>query len=335
MTVQRSAPIVRTAARSPTVGTQIQVQSATLFATGEYVPDHVLGNEHFAAQTGKPVDWFVRRTGILERRRAGEQETSASMAIAAVHDLLRHIGQWPAPVDLVISASYTPHDTIGTTAHQVQREFTLRDARVFELSSACSSFLNALEVATTFIEAGRSACALIVATEHNSHFSDADSNHLWGDGAAAVLLAPGGGLRVLATLTRGRAELGRGPEAVRLQPRAGGLQMPHGREVFHHAVAEMEHIAREVLGAAGLAPTDVSLLVPHQANLRILQALGDRLGIDPARVAVSIDRLGNTGSASIPITLHRNDQRVPARGKVLLLSFGGGYSVGAALLERI
>ncbi|MBS0614186.1 MAG: ketoacyl-ACP synthase III [Proteobacteria bacterium] len=311
------------------------VHLAHIYATGEYVPAQVLSNEHFAAQTGKPVDWFVRRTGILERRRAGEQESSASMAIAAVRNLLQDIGQWPAPVDLVISASYTPHDTIGTTAHQVQRAFTLRNAKVFELSSACSSFLNALEVAATFIEAERSRCALIVATEHNSHFSDADSNHLWGDGAAAVLLAPGGNLRVLNTLTRGRAELGRGPEAVRMQPRAGGLQMPHGREVFHHAVAEMEQIGREILASAGLTQADISLVVPHQANLRILQALAERLGIDASRVAVSIDRLGNTGSASIPITLHRNEARVPPGGKVLMLSFGGGYSVGAALLQRL
>lgn len=306
----------------------------TILAMGEYVPQQVLDNEYYAARTGKPVDWFVRRTGIVERRRAGELETSASMAIAAVQDLLRHTGQWPARVDLVISASYTPHDTIGTTAHQIQREFALHDAKVFELSSACSSFLNALEVAATFIEAGRSRCALIVATEHNSHFSDADTDHLWGDGAAAVLLAPGGSLRVRSTLTRGRAELGRGPQAVSMRPRAGGLQMPHGREVFHHAVVEMEHIGREILGAAGLAPADVSLLVPHQANLRILQALAEKLEIDAARVAVSIDQLGNTGSASIPITLHRNVARIPEGGRVLLLSFGGGYSVGAALLER-
>ncbi|MFO1466215.1 MAG: ketoacyl-ACP synthase III [Steroidobacteraceae bacterium] len=281
------------------------------------------------------MDWFVRRTGIEERRRAGADETSSSMAIAAVRDLLAGIGQWPAPVDLVISASYTPHDTIGTTAHQVQREFALRDAKVFELSSACSSFLNALEVAVTFIEAGRSKCALIIATEHNSHFSDDESNHLWGDGAAAVLLAPGGPWRVLSTMTRGRADLGKGPAAVRMQPRGGGLSMPHGREVFQNACEEMEQISREICAGAKLAPGDLSLVVPHQANLRILQVLAEKLRLDPARIAVSIDKLGNTGSASVPITLHRNESRVPPGGRVLLVSFGGGYSVGAALLERL
>ncbi len=257
------------------------------------------------------------------------------MAVRAVRNLLDSIGAWPVPVDLVISASYTPHDTIGTTAHHVQREFALRDAKVFELSSACSSFLNALEVGATFIEAGRSRCALLVATEHNSHFSDDDSNHLWGDGAAAVLLAPAGSFRILATLTRGRADLGRGPEAVSMRPRAGGLQMPHGREVFHHAVNEMEQISADILKQAGLGIADICLLVPHQANLRILHALGERMKIPADRVAVTIDRLGNTGSASVPITLHRNAQRVPMGGKVLLVSFGGGYSVGAALLERV
>jgi 3-oxoacyl-[acyl-carrier-protein] synthase III len=310
------------------------VRFAHIFATGEYVPANVLDNEHFAAQTGKPADWFVRRTGIEERRRAGTGETTTTMAVAAVRDLLSRAGSWPEPVDLIISASYTPHDTIGTTAHQVQREFALRDAKVFELSSACSSFLNALEVASTFIEAGRSRCALIVATEHNSHFSDADSNHLWGDGAAAVLLAPGGALRVVSTMTRGRADVGRGPEAVRMQTRPGGLQMPHGREVFHHACEEMVGISREILAAASAPVDSVSLLVPHQANLRILQVVGEKLAIPPERVAVTIDRLGNTGSASVPITLHRNQSRIPAGGRALLVSFGGGYSVGAALLER-
>lgn len=307
---------------------------AHIVATSEYVPDNIVDNAHFAALTGKPTEWFLRRTGILERRRAGSDENSSSMAIRAVRGLLDSLKRWPAPIDLVISASYTPHDTIGTTAHQVQREFGLRDAKVFELSSACSSFLNALEVGATFIEAGRSRCALLVATEHNSHFSDDDSNHLWGDGAAAVLLMPDGPFRVLATKTRGRADLGRGPDAVSMRPLAGGLQMPHGREVFQNAIDEMGLISREILDEVGLGVDDVALVVPHQANLRILHALAERLKIADDKVAVSIDQLGNTGSASVPITLHRNAHRVPAGGKVLLVSFGGGYSVGAAVLER-
>jgi len=308
---------------------------AHVFATGEYVPENVLDNAHFAAKTGKDPQWFARRTGILERRRAGVTETSTSMAVNAVRDLLGSIGSWPMPVDLVISASYTPHDTIATTAHHIQREFGLRDAKVFELSSACSSFLNALEVATTFVEAGRSQCALIVATEHNSYFSDEESNHLWGDGAAAVLLMPRGEFRILATMSRGRADLGRGTEAVLMQPRGGGLQMPHGREVFQNACDEMEHISREILAKCGLQVGDLSLVVPHQANLRILHVLAERMEIPNDRIAVSIDRLGNTGSASVPITLHRNIHRVPPGGKVLLVSFGGGYSVGAAVLQRV
>jgi 3-oxoacyl-[acyl-carrier-protein] synthase-3 len=314
------------------------VKSAALahvFATGEYVPDNVFDNAHFAAITGKTADWFVRRTGIHERRRAGSTETSATMAVLAVRNLLTSIGSWPAPVDLVISASYTPHDTIATTAHHIQREFGLRGAKVFELSSACSSFLNALEVAATFVEAGRSQCALIVATEHNSFFSDDESNHLWGDGAAAVLLMARGEFRILATMSRGRADLGRGTEAVNMQPRGGGLKMAHGREVFQNACDEMEQISREILHNTGLEVGDLALVVPHQANLRILQVLAERMKIPNDRVAVSIDRLGNTGSASVPITLHRNIHRVPPGGKVLLVSFGGGYSVGAAVLERV
>ena len=174
-------------------------------------------------------------------------------------------------------------------------------------------------MAATFVETGRSRCALIVATEHNSFFSDDDSNHLWGDGAAAVLLTASGNFRVLATM----------------KPRDGGLKMPHGREVFQNACDEMEQISREILAKTALKVGDLALVVPHQANLRILQVLSERLEIPNDRIAVSIDRLGNTGSASDPITLHRNIHRVPPGGNVLLVAFGGGYSVGAAILQRV
>ena len=170
---------------------------------------------------------------------------------------------------------------------------------------------------------------------NNSFFSDDDSNHLWGDGAAAVLLMERGEFRVLATMSRGRADLGRATEAVRMRPRDGGLQMPHGREVFQNACDEMEQISREILDKLGLEVGDLALVVPHQANLRILQVLAERMKIPSDRIAVSIDLLGNTGSASVPITLHRNIHRIPPGGKALLVSFGGGYSVGAAVLERV
>ncbi len=312
-----------------------EIEAATsLVAVAEYVPALALNNDHFAQRTGRPAEWFERRTGIIERRRAGTDEDTASMGIRAVASLLEQIREWPEPVDLVISASYTPSDTIGTVAHRVQRHFNLSGARAFELSSACSSFLNALEVADSFFCAGRSRCALVVASEQNGRYSDEDTNHLWGDGAAAVLLGAAGKFRLLAIRTYGRAEVGRGPDAVRMSPMQGGLQMPHGREVFQHACDEMQEIGEQLVRDCGLSMRDVSLLVPHQANLRILSVLADRFSLPRERLAVTIDTLGNTGSASIPISFNRWAAHVPEGGYVLMLSFGGGYSVGAALLQR-
>jgi 3-oxoacyl-[acyl-carrier-protein] synthase III len=302
------------------------------------VPANIRDNAYFAAKTGRDNEWFVRRTGIEQRRAAGADETTATMAIHSVDRLLTSLGAWPDKIDLIISACYTPWDSIGTNAHAVQRHFKLSDARVFELSSACSSFLNALEVAGTFIEAGKSRNALIVASEHNTRHSDADTEHLWGDGASAVLLGAHSertdSFKVIATRTYGRADIGHGPEAVTMRALGGGLKMPLGKEVFQNACEQMAAISRELLAQQGLTTDDIALVVPHQANLRILRALGEKLHIPEERIASTIQSLGNTGSASVPITLHRYWDKVPARGRVLLLSFGGGYSVGAALLER-
>lgn len=312
---------------------------ARIVATSEYIPAQVLDNAELARRSGKDEDWYLRRTGIQRRARTGEHENSGTMAVAAVQALVES-GAVLEGIDLIISACYTPWDTIGTSAHSVQRAFDLHDARAFEMSAACSSFVNALEIASTFLECGRSRRALIVATEHNSLYSDEDTNHLWGDGASAVLLEASSdgnaahGFDVLAVQTYGRADLGSGPTAVTMQPRGVGLTMPVGREVFQHACDQMERIGREILDRCGVAAADVALVVPHQANLRIINVVAERLEIPAARVAVTIDVLGNTGSASIPITLHRNAAAVPIGSAVLLVAFGGGYSVGGALLRR-
>jgi 3-oxoacyl-[acyl-carrier-protein] synthase-3 len=311
---------------------------AYVVATSEYVPSTVRDNAYFSAKSGKDGEWYTRRTGIEERRKADDAENSATMATRSVERLIATLGGSLPPIDTIISACYTPWDSIGTNAHVVQRQFGFKNARVFELTSACSSFLNALEVVSTFIESGKSRNALIVASEHNTLYSDEITEHLWGDGASTVLVTdtphPPHSLKVICTRTYGRAELGHGTEAVQMRPRAGGLQMPLGKEVFQNACEQMAAIALEVLSEHGMRIDDVALFVPHQANLRILRALGEKLGIPDERVATTIQALGNTGSASVPITLHRYWDRVPAAGRVMLLSFGGGYSVGAALLER-
>jgi 3-oxoacyl-[acyl-carrier-protein] synthase-3 len=282
----------------------------------------------------------VQRTGIQERRRASGDENLHSMGIAAVQSLMTKEGASLVGVDLIIAASYTPIDTIGTLAHVIQRRFELRGARALYLSTACSSFMDAIDAAAAYFESGRAHKALIVAAEHNSAFArdeDEMSGHLWGDGAAAVLLdtrSQGAEFEVVDVYARGLAECGQGPLAITLNPRAGGLVMHHGREVFARACQEIAGATREVLARNGLGIDDVRLFIPHQANKRIIDKVAQNLGLPPQRVAVTITDLGNTGCASVAITLHRHGNEVAPGDYIVLATFGGGYSVGAALLRR-
>lgn len=312
-----------------------------MLGSGEYVPARVVDNEYFAGLTGKPPEWFAQRTGIAQRRRTEAEEDLNTMAIAAVRCLVDTAPECLSGTDLIIGASYTPVDTIGTLAHVIQRRFDLRNAKALYLSTACSSFVDALELAAAYCETGRASRALIVAAEHNSaHARDEDitSGHLWGDGAAAVVVgtqsAPAQ-FEVLDVRSRGLAHEGHGPDAISLSTRTRALTMPHGREVFARACEEMANAVRSILSANRIPIEQVALVVPHQANKRILDHVAQELGVSPERIGLTIDNLGNTGCASVAITLHRYTARVRAGAYVVLVTFGGGYSVGAVLLRRM
>jgi 3-oxoacyl-[acyl-carrier-protein] synthase-3 len=221
----------------------------------------------------------------------------------------------------------------------IQREFRLTGAKAIYLSTACSSFLDALDIVNMYFKAGGARKALIVAADHNSAHSrddDLSSGHLWGDGASAVLLGSTGEaaqFEVLRVATQGLAGQGHGPEAISLTAKSG-LTMPHGREVFARACEEMTAAVRAILGSGGMGIDAIRLLVPHQANKRIIDHIGEALGLPSERVALTIDTLGNTGCASVAISLHRFAGRVAPGELAVLVTFGGGYSVGAALLRR-
>ncbi|MFN2317903.1 MAG: 3-oxoacyl-ACP synthase III family protein [Gemmatimonadales bacterium] len=303
-----------------------------------YLPSGSVDNAHFSRITGRDPSWFESRTGIQTRRRASPSENTNTMAIAAARELLSLEPSLAGEVDLIIGCTYTPWDTVGTLAHAVQRDLGIIQARAFQLSSACSSVMNAFEIVAAMVESGRSHVALVVAAEHNSGYADdGDQNagHLWGDGAAAAVLRGGGPgrLEVVDVATAGLANVGRGCEGVHLRPLEDGLVMPFGRDVFTTACEEMEAQARGMLDRNGLAPADLRLLVPHQANQRIHDRLAVALALDPCRVASTMASLGNTGCASTLITLHNQLQFLDAGDYVLLVTFGGGYSAGCALLR--
>jgi 3-oxoacyl-[acyl-carrier-protein] synthase III len=309
-------------------------------ASGEYVPQRVVDNEYFSKLTGRPTEWFEKLTGIRERHRAANDENANTMAISAVQDLLGKSPDALAEVDLIVGASYTPWDTIGTIAHVLQRQFAIHRAKAIYISTACSSFIDAIELVAAYFQSGRARKALIVAAEHNSLYSsDADerSGHLWGDGAGAVVIGNspvGQSMKVVDVDAVGLADLGHGPDGIQMAPQAGGLVMRYGKDIFMHACREMVAATRAILARNKVSLSDLRLVVPHQANQRIIKCVIEHLELAEDRVATIIERTGNTGCASVAIGYNRFWQSIGFGEHALLVTFGGGYSAGAALLRR-
>lgn len=311
-----------------------------IHASSEYIPQRAVDNDYFSQLTGRPTQWFEQLTGIRERRRAGEGENANTMAVSAVESLVRNSPGCLDGVDLIIGASYTPWDTIATIAHVLQKQFSLTDARAMYLSTACSSFIDSLDVVAAYFASGRAQRALVVAVEHNSLYSsdsDDKSGHLWGDGAAALLITKAsthGAVEIVDVHTVGRADMGRGPEGINMIPRREGLVMPYGKDIFMNACREMVAATRGIVARNELELKDISVLVPHQANKRIIDCVTQHLNTPTLQVPMTIAELGNTGCAGVAITWHRNAHLLTAGQHAVLVTFGGGYSTGAALLRR-
>lgn len=310
-------------------------------AISHYLPKTIIGNGHYARLNGLTDEWIFRRSGIRTRTKAGELENGNTMAIEAVKAMT---GGSPCPlrdVDLIVGATYTPYDTVGTLAHAVQCHFNIEHARVFSVTSACSSFLNAVELVEGYFASRKARRALVVASEHNFAYTDeADerSGHLWGDGAGAVLISEerfrDDDMEIIDVRTSGLAHIGRGPDGVYLRPNDGGLVMPYGQDVFAHACKFMVSEAKDILDKNGCRLEDVDHLIPHQANARIIERVAKILGMDNGKVISNIEQLGNTGCASTMICLSQNRERFKKGDLVLITVFGGGYSSGAMLVRR-
>lgn len=307
-----------------------------------YLPAAVVTNEHFTRLNGLASDWIIERTGIRERRKAGPEENANTMAIAATHALLAELPAFnPAGIDLIVAGTYTPHDTIYTAAHAVQRALGINEIPVVSISSACSSLLNAIELVEGYFALGKASQALVVVSEHNTAYNneeDTMAGHLWGDGAAALLitkerLAPTD-LHIRQVLTGGAAPMGKADEAVTLKPVDKGIVMPFGRDVFQQACTYMARITQQLLDANRLTVKELNYLIPHQANLRISANVVKQLGLDPARAVNNIERLGNTGCAGAAIGLAEIWPHIKGGDNLIVTVFGGGYSYGAMLLTR-
>ncbi|MGH7482242.1 MAG: 3-oxoacyl-ACP synthase III family protein [Longimicrobiales bacterium] len=320
-----------------------------LRGTGRYLPERVLDNAAVAQATGVDDAWIVQRTGIRERRVADDGVGTAALAARAARRALEDAALDASALDVVLVATSTPDHLTPPTACQVQAELGAERAAAFDVEAGFAGWVYALITADALLRAGVARNALVVGADKLSTVTDRTdpaTAPLFGDGAGAVVLdAAEGGL-----LLTGASWWADGRLADALVRPAGGALRPfdervleershllrmEGTKLFRQAVRTMAAQADAALTRAGRARDDVALVVPHQANLRIIDALRERLDLDHGRVFVNIERYGNTGAATIPIALDeaRETGEVPAAGVVLLVSFGAGATSGAAVLE--
>jgi 3-oxoacyl-[acyl-carrier-protein] synthase III len=312
------------------------------------VPERAVPNTYFEGIVDTTDAWIQDRTGIRERRFAGPEDTTASLSAAAAAEALDRAGVVPESVDLLIVATCTPDQPLPATAAFVQARLGM-SCPGFDLNAACAGFVYAVSMGDAQIRAGSAERVLVVGAEVLSRvldMTDRTTCVLFGDGAGAALLEPGeepGILDSLLALDGKAAGLLRIPAGGSAEPvteeairdRRNFIKMSDGQAVFKMAVTSMADAATQVLEKAGLSPQDVKLVVGHQANARILSALGKRLGLDPSQVIIDIAWVGNTSAASIPIALDRTWRRgmLQPGDVVLTAAFGAGMAWGANVLR--
>ena len=309
-------------------------------ATGYYVPEERVHNQHFLNLNGLTSEWIEQRTGIKTRSKAKEEENINTMSLEAIKDALPKLPYDIKEVGLIISASYSPYDTVATAAHIAQREFGIENAKALYLSSACSSFVNALEVVEGYFAMGKASKALVISADKNSAYyneTDPKAGHLWGDAAAAFFISKekqtGNEPEIVDIYTEGLGHISKGPEGVQLRPRHGGIMMPEGKDVFVQACTYMPKNALYLLEKNGYTLDNLTYLIGHQANMRIMANIAKQLELTDDRILHNIEEYGNTGSVSSALVYAENTDKYKPGDLICLTVFGGGYSAGACLIK--
>ncbi len=319
-------------------------------STGYFLPERVLTNDDLSKIVETSDEWIAERTGIRERRICADDETTSDMAYGAALDALKNANLKPEDIDLLIVATITPDFKTPSVACILQERLGLRNVPAFDISAACSGFVYCLEICGQLMRGGVYRNALIIGAEKLTSVTD------WTDRTTCVLFGDAAGACVLSkTDTPGVGLIGNilgsdGSHPDILNIPGGGSRLPltkeniddktqyikmNGREVFKLAVRVMEDVARKLLERHGLTTQDINLVIPHQANTRIIEALTKRLEIPNERVMLNIEKLGNNSSASIPVALAQaNEQgRLKKGDYLLLLAFGAGLTWGASLIK--
>jgi len=313
-----------------------------IIGSGSYLPRNVVTNDDLAKRMDTSDEWIRTRTGIRQRHIAAENETSSSLALEASKRAIASAGIAAQDIDLILVATSTPDYIFPSTACLLQAKLGIKGCPAFDLQAVCSGFVYALATADLFIRSGQHRCALVVGAEVFSRildWNDRGTCVLFGDGAGAVVLRaderPGimssalhadgshaGILSVPGTVSGGKAS---GDPFLRMD----------GPAVFKFAVRVLDEVARETLAKCGQQVADIDWLIPHQANLRILESTAKRLHLAPEKLIVTVDMHGNTSAASVPLALDLaiRDGRIRPGHKVMLQGVGGGFTWGAALVQ--
>jgi len=325
------------------------IRTAAIVSTGMYVPPRVMTNADLEKLVETSNEWIVTRTGIRERRIAAPEQATSDLAAEASKQALERAGMTPEDVDLIILATLSPDTITPSSACVMQAKIGAKKAAAVDISAACSGFVYGLSLARGAIVSGEAETVLVVGAEVTSKFMD------WTDRADCVLFGDGAGAAVLRPSSDGRGILGTilgadGSMAPLIAIEAGGSRTPasaetvekkmhslrvKGGEVFKSGVRRMSQSVRDVLAKCGLTKDDLALLIPHQANHRIITAVAESLEMPMEKVFVNVDKYGNTSAATIPMGLHEaTEQGRLKRGDLVgVVAFGGGLTWGAAVIR--
>ncbi|PCJ58716.1 MAG: 3-oxoacyl-ACP synthase [Candidatus Hydrogenedentota bacterium] len=322
---------------------------ARITGTGSYLPEEVITNKDLEAFCDTTDEWIRKRTGIEQRHKAASGQGTSDLALHAAQDALADAGMSPEEVELLIVCTVTPDQMFPASANLLQGKLGAVNAASFDINAACSGFMTGLSTADAFIRAGRYKKILLIGAEIQSSrmtWKNRDTAILFGDGAGAVVIEAQE--TDSGVLTTHLGSDGKNYEILHL-PRGGSRDYytkenfdddaytiyMKGPELFKRAVIKFAEVAQEALDATGLTMDDIALFVPHQANARIIEAAGERMGIAPEKVMVNIQHTGNTTAASIPIALHEAKEagRIKEGDYVMLASFGAGLTWGASIIK--
>jgi 3-oxoacyl-[acyl-carrier-protein] synthase III len=313
---------------------------------GSYLPERIVTNEELARKVDTSHEWIVQRTGIHSRHIAADGEKTSDLSIAAAQDALTHAGVDAADLDMIVLATATPDQTFPSTATAVQAALGMTKGAAFDVQAVCSGFVYATNVADNFIRLGQAENVLVIGAETFSRILDWEDRStcvLFGDGAGAVVLQASEGeggsddRGILSNCLHSDGQhhdllyVDGGPSSTQT---VGYLRM-EGPEVFKHAVRNLASVIGEALDAAGLEPSDINWLVPHQANQRIISTTARKLKMDEKKIVMTVDHHANTSAASIPLALTEavRDGRVSSGDVVVLEAMGGGFTWGASVIR--